>query len=196
MSPDDRFTRALELIDAANAADPHVVEHDGGPQAKALLEGQRVSTWLVRLYPQASEALRLAARAHHLERWKSPRSDFPMTREGYLQWRAQLKRFHAERAGELLAAAGYDADTIARVQALVRREKLKLDAEVQALEDAICLAFLQHDFDAFGRQHDDDKVIAIVRKTWAKMSAGGHEAALALTLSDYARSIVGRALGG
>lgn len=193
----DRLARAYAAFDAANAHDPvSVPGDDGAPVPREWINARRVSTWLERMYPQAGEALRLAARAHHLRRWEHPRSGYPMTREGYLRWRAELKRFHAEQAGAVLAQLGFDADTLARTQALIRRERLKQDAEAQALEDAICLAFLQYDFDAFGPQHDEAKVIGIVRKTWAKMSPVGQAAAAALPLSPYAQGIVARALGG
>lgn len=189
-----RTAHALAAFDAINAQDPEMLDDAGVPAPRALVHARSVSDWVDRLRPEASEALRLAARAHHLRRWEHPRSNWPMTREGYLRWRAELKRIHADAAAAVLAPLGYDEATIARVGALIRRERLKLDPESQTLEDAICLAFLEHDFDRFGPQHDPAKVIAIVRKTWAKMSEAGHAAALTLTLSAYAQDIVTQAL--
>src|SRR5689334_6093651 len=133
MSDTARFDAAVRLIDAANAEDPH---------GRGLLYSQRMSEWLERNEPGASEALRLAARAQHLRRWTIPRSDFPMDRIGYLKWRTTLYRFHADEAAAILRDVGYDEQTIARVGSLIRKERLKQDAEAQALEDVICLVFL------------------------------------------------------
>ena len=189
-----RTATALAAFDAINAQDPEMLDDAGVPAPRALVHARSVGDWVDRLRPDASEALRLAARAHHLRRWEHPRANWPMTREGYLRWRLELKRIHAEVAAGVLGALGYEPELISRVGALIRRERLKLDPEAQALEDAICLAFLEHDFDHFGPQHDPAKVIAIVRKTWAKMSEHGRSAALTLSLSDYAQSIVAQAL--
>ena len=146
-------------FDAINAEDPQRIEVAGVPTPRTLVHARSVSQWIERLYPQASEALSLAARAHHLRRWEHPRSQWPMTREGYLRWRLELKRIHAEVAAGVLGALGYEPELISRVGALIRRERLKLDPEAQALEDAICLAFLEHDFDHFGPQHDPANIV-------------------------------------
>ena len=63
------------------------------------------------------------------------------------------------------------------------------------MEDALCLVFLEHELDAFMRKYPDEaKAVDILQKTWGKMSARGHEAALALSLGDAAKALVGRAL--
>jgi hypothetical protein len=183
--PTDRLTRALALIDAANAADPH---------GKELLYSQRMSAWLERLGPDASDALRLAARAQHLRRWQIPRSDFPMDRIGYLKWRTTLYKFHADEASALLRQAGYNDATIARTATLIRKEKIKSDPEAQTLEDVICLVFLESYFVEFAAEHDEDKVVNILRKTWKKMSEQGHGLALTLDIPPEARKLVERAL--
>jgi hypothetical protein len=139
-----------------------------------------MAEWLARLEPDASEALRLAVRCQHIRRWTIPRASFPMTRPGYLQWRSTLARFHAEQAGEILRGVGYDEETVARVQSLVRKERLASDPEAQALEDAACLVFLEGEFVDFARKHDAQKVEGILRKTWRKMSDRGKAEALKL----------------
>ena len=146
-----------------------------------------MTAWLERLAPDASEALRLAARGQHICRWTIPRDSYPMDRAGYLRWRNECKRMHAEKLGEILKEVGYDQATIDRVQSLVRKERLKADPETQLLEDVICLVFLENYFADFSRQHDEAKLIDIVRKTWKKMSPQGHEAALKLPLTDETR---------
>jgi len=118
-----------------------------------------------------------------------------MDRGGYLRWRTRLQQFHAEVAGEILTNVGYEATAVARLQSLLTKQNLKHDAEAQALEDVICLTFLEHYFDTFASDHDDAKLISILRRTWQKMSPVGHEAAQALSPSARLASLLGKALG-
>jgi hypothetical protein len=197
MTPErSRFKAAIAAFDAANADDPNVVDVRGVEIPKELLYAHQMTRWLGRLVPDASEALKLAARSQHIRRWEIPRGGYPMDRTGYLKWRTELKNFHATVAGEILAGAGYDEATVARVQSLLRKERLKRDPEAQQLEDVVCLVFLENYFADFSKQHDPNKVIDIVRKTWTKMSPAGHEAALALELPAEARALVEKALAG
>ncbi|MBI4081586.1 MAG: DUF4202 domain-containing protein [Candidatus Lambdaproteobacteria bacterium] len=192
----DRPAAALRLIDAANAEDPNTELVAGQPRPSALVYGERMSQRLAQLVPEPSEALRLAARAQHLQRWVIPRERYPEGRKGYHQWRTALARYHAERAGAILLQVGYDEVFVARVQSMLRKERLKLDADVQLLEDVACLVFLEHYFEPFAARHDEAKTVDILRKTWRKMSALGQQAALALPLSASATALVQRALGG
>ena len=191
-----RFAAAIAAFDAANGEDPNLVEHDGDAVPKELLYGRRMTGWLIRLAPDASEALRLAVRAQHIRRWESPRGDYPKDRAGYLEWRADLARFHARVAGEILESAGYDAATTARVEALLRKQRLKRDPEVQTLEDVACLVFLDNYLADFATRHDRAKVIGVLRKTWTKMSPAGHQAARGLDLDEAARALLDEALAG
>lgn len=196
--PSDRFSRAVAGIDAFNSRDPNRLEIAGESVAKELYYGQRMSHWLSQLAPDASEPLRLAVRAQHIGRWTSPRADFPEGKQGYYRWRRALAAFHAQTAGEIMTDAGYDASDVARVGQLLRKENLKSDDEAQLLEDAACLVFLENFFTDFSRQHDDAKVIDILRKTWAKMSPQGHAAALSLkdSLPEDRRRLIETALAG
>ena len=189
-----RFEAAIAQFDKANAEDPNTEVVDGTAYPKELLYAQRMTAWLDKLAPDASEALRLAARSQHIRRWELPRSDFPMDRTGYLRWRTTLYRFHADTAGQILRDVGYDAATIERVQTLLRKERLKRDPDVQCLEDVICLVFLESYLLDFAAQQDRDKLINILRRTWKKMSPRGHDAALALDLSPEVRELVAAAL--
>lgn len=191
-----RFDDAIARIDEANAADPNFETFEGRAWPKELLYGQRMSAWLDRIAPNASEALRLAARAQHIERWHIPRKDYADGKKGYHLWRTTLYRFHAERAGKILAAVGYDPETIERVGALLQKKHLRSDLEAQTIEDAACLVFLENYFADFAVKHDEAKIIDIVRKTWAKMSPNGHAAALDLAgqLPAEARRLVEAAL--
>jgi hypothetical protein len=191
---DPRFRAAIDRFDAINARDPNVTIIDGVARPKELVYAQRMTDWLDRLEPSASEAVRLAARSQHLMRWSIPRSQFPMDRAGYLKWRTTLYDFHAERAGEVLRDVNYDEDTIGRVQSLIRKQGIKTDPEMQLLEDVICLVFLENYFAEFAADHDEEKLIRILRRTWAKMSPRGHEAARGLDLPERERELIEKAL--
>ena len=194
ISDTDRFQRAIEQLDTANAQDPNRETWQGREYPKELLYARRMTDWLQSLEPDASEALRLAARAQHLRRWTIPRDRYPRDRPGYKRWRAELSKFHGDEAGRILDQVGYDPETIARVKGLIRKERLKSDPDSQTLEDVVCLVFLENHFAAFAREHDDDKLVEVLRKTWRKMSPRGHQAALELELSPRARDLVARAL--
>ena len=177
-----RFKRAIQSFDAANAEDPNLERLDGVSYPKELLYAQRMTTWLERFAPDASEALRLAARCQHIRRWIMPRSHYPMDRRGYLQWRTALAKFHAETAADILRGVGYEEAFIARVQSLIRKEGLKRDPEVQCLEDVICLVFLESYCADFATSTRCRKNTPIIRKTWEKMSPAGREVAGTLDL--------------
>jgi hypothetical protein len=195
-SSNERFERAMAAIDAANAEDPErALDEDGQPQPAGLLYARRLSDWLNRLAPDAPEALRLAARAQHIRRWHIPRSAYPMDRAGYHRWRSRLYDFHAEQAGQVLQDAGYDDATIARVQSLLRKEKLDCDPDTQTLEDAVCLVFLEREFAEFARGRDESKLLTILQRTWKKMSEQGQRAALALELPAETRRLIEKAIG-
>ena len=189
-----RFDEVIAAIDAANARDPHAIENDGRREPAELVYGRRMSETLDRVAPIASEHLRIAARGQHIERWTSPRTGYPEGRGGYLKWRKDLREFHARRLADLMAAANYGADDIARVGALVRKERLKADAEAQLLEDVVCLVFLAHYLDAFMAKTDEDKLADILAKTWKKMSEAGHIHALALKLPPAIPGLLERGL--
>ncbi len=187
-------TRLLEVfarIDAVNAADPN---HGPDGQPEELAYGRRMTAWLAKLYPDAAEPLQIAARAQHIKRWEIPRSSYPMDRAGYHRWRTTLYSFHADQAAKILRDLDYDEAIVSRVGALLRKERLKADADAQALEDVACLVFLEFEFAEFAARQDAEKMIRILRRTWAKMSARGHAAALALPLPVAAKALVARAL--
>ena len=189
-----RFAAAIRRIDAANADDPNVETHAGQPCPKELLYAQRMTAALQRLAPDAPEAVQLAVRAQHICRWKIPRNGYPKDRGGYREWRTALGRFHAETAGNILRETGYDAAAIERVQAILRKERLKADPDTQLLEDAVCLVFLEHYAAEFIQEHVEPKLINIFRRTWNKMSPRGQQAALQLDLPGPVRAIVAKAL--
>jgi hypothetical protein len=178
-----RFELAMARFDAANAEDPHRESVDGRERPKELVYAERMSAMLARLAPKASEALQLAARSQHIQRWKMPRANYSMDRIGYLQWRKRANQFHARVAGDILREAGYDEAAIARVGALLKKEALKSDPEAQTLEDVVDLVFLESYLAGFVAAHGEygaEKFLDILRKTAKKMSARGRAAALTL----------------
>jgi hypothetical protein len=168
-----RLAPVLDAIDAANSADPGREEFEGAMQPAALLYGRRMTAELEGIDADASELLRIAARGQHIERWKLLRQEYPEGREGYLAWRRDQARAHGERVAGLMDGAGYDGADCARVAQMLRKEGIKRDAEVQALEDAACLVFLRWYFEDFASGRDPDDVARIVAKTARKMSARG-----------------------
>jgi hypothetical protein len=187
----DLFSRAIARIDAANAEDPR----SEGDQPKELVYSRRMTTWLDRLEPGAGEALRLAARAQHLCRWRLPRGEYPEGRRGYLSWRRACGELHAQLAAEILCDVGYDDASVTRVADLLRKKNLSSDPEALALEDTACLVFLEHELAAFAPKHDDAKLVQILQRTWRKMSTRGRALALELDLSPAARALLEKALG-
>jgi hypothetical protein len=191
----DRFDQAIAAIDAANADDPQTIVIGGVERPKEQAHAELMTGWVRRLDPDADEAQLLAARAHHLRRWVSPRADFPAGRAGYLRWRTALKARHAEDVGGILRDCGYDEATIERVQAIIRKDHLRTDPATQTHEDGLCLTFLETQLAGVEDQLGDDKTVEVVRKTWAKMSDRGHQEALGLDLAPAQRALLERAIG-
>jgi hypothetical protein len=186
----EKFDAAIRRFDDENARDPN--QDDGRP--RELLHAERLTNWVVKLRPDASDALRLAARCQHICRWQSPRENYPMTRAGYLKWRADLKKFHAEKSGAILREIGYDDATIRRVQDLNLKKNFPADAECRVLEDALCLVFLEFQFAALAAKSDDDKMINALRKSWDKMTDAARAEALKLRFGDREKNLIERAL--
>lgn len=189
-----RFLEAIGHFDELNAADPNCELDGGATHAREWLNARRLSGWVMRLAPDASEVLRLASRCQHLCRWKIPRSRYEMTRAGYHQWRNELKKFHAEQSAKILREAGYDEETIARVQALNLKKNFPGDPESRVLEDALCLVFLQFQFSEFAAKTERDKIINALRKSWKKMTPAAHAHALSLAFGERERALVEEAL--
>ena len=175
------YEKALALIDAANREDPNRVSADGRDWPKELLYSERMSDMLQRYAPEADDAMKLAIRAQHIERWKSPRNAYPMDRIGYLKWRKDLYKIQANTAAKLLAQAGYEDDVIERVRNSVAKKNIKGNPDTQLLEDVTDLVFIEHYMLEFVDKHpdySDEKWVDIIQKTWNKMSASAHEFAL------------------
>jgi len=190
----ERFERALAAIDSENTGDPNWIWVRGRERPKELAHAELATEWVERLRPRASLELRLAARAHHVRRWEIARADFPPDRSGYLAWRRRLQEHHAEQAGILLASERYPEDTILRVQALIRKRGLGRDVEVQVLEDALCLIFLETQLAELAGKTSPQRMLEITKQTLAKMSPRAIEFAESLPYAAEERALVTTAL--
>jgi len=189
-----RFTSALRRFDEENSRDPNTEPDAGVKRPRELLYAQWLTQWVLRLRPEASEPLRLAARCQHLCRWMVPRDSYPMTRPGYLQWRQKLKEFHAKKSGEILRELGYPEPTIARVKALNLKQNFPQDEEVRVLEDALCLVFLEHQFVPLARKTSEEKIVNALQKSWKKMTPAAQALALELPFSGAEKALIEKAL--
>lgn len=179
---DLHYQAAIVAFDKANAEDPNKEISEGKEYPKELLYAQRMSEMQARYAPEASEAVKLAVRAQHIQRWKIPRRDYPMNKPGYMLWRTTLYRFHAETTGAIMQEVGYDEEMVARVKAIVGKKNLKTNPETQMMEDVVDLVFLEYYISGFADQHpeyDEAKWILIIKKTWRKMSQRAQAFALA-----------------
>jgi hypothetical protein len=185
--PENKLNQVLKRIDAYNAGDPHQREQE---------YSEHLTAWVLRLQPQASEALRIAARGQHVGRWTIPRERYPLDRGGYLRWREDLKKFHARTVGEMMQQAGYDSVLIERVQSIILKKNLSTNPEAQTIEDALCLVFLETQFEDLQSKTPEEKMIPIVQKTWKKMSPAARELALQMPMPEEQGQLIGRALKG
>jgi hypothetical protein len=189
-----RFEAALRRFDEENRRDPNTDLVAGVSHPRELIFARRLADWVLKLCPDASEELRLAARCQHLCRWMIPRHSHPMTRAGYLQWRERLRKFHAQKAGEILREAGYPEAVIQRVQALNLKKNLSQDPECRALEDALCLLFLEHQFADLAGRTSEDKMIGILQKSWKKMTPAAQAEAMKLSYGPREKALLAKAL--
>jgi len=188
------FSEAIRRFDNENERDPNLIDVDGVAQPHELMYARRLTEWVLRLQPDASKPLLLAARSQHICRWLVPRSSYDMTRAGYLRWRNDLKQLHARKSAEILREVGYDETTIARVVELNLKKGLGRDQECQVLEDALCLVTLQCQLADLMQKTDPDKMVGILQKTWKKMSDAARTEALALPFTEAESALINKAL--
>lgn len=174
-----RLEQTIQLIDNANSEDPNsVIDEKGKSWPKELLYSHRMTDMLNRFKADADDVAQIAMRAQHIMRWTSRRDAFPMNRQGYLQWRTQLYKFHANSAAEIMQQTGYDEGSIERVKKAVGKRGIKVNPDTQLLEDITDLVFLEHYILDFAEKHpeyDEQKWIDIIHKTWSKMSAAAQQ---------------------
>ena len=194
MDQTDRLTIALAKFDAYNQKDPHRIVWEGETYSREYFLALKLHEWVLKIKPEASEALVLASRAQHIGRWEIPRDSYAPGREPYLKWRRDLAHYHAQLAGEMLKDSGYHEQEISRVQEIILKKKIKVDSDVQTMENALCLVFLAFQYEDFHPLHDQEKVVNILRKTLLKMDQTGHQFALTLDYSPQGQSYIEEAL--
>jgi hypothetical protein len=190
------YKDAISVIDEAHSQDPNSASVDGQDVPYELHYAQKMSRYLSLRAPDASPVLQVAIRAQHFRRWEVPRDSYPMTKAGYLNWRNFLKKRQADMAAAICIGCNFTAEEASQVARLIRKEDLTNNEETQILEDVACLVFLDDQFEAFEKNHDEEKIINILRKTWGKMSEKGHELALKIPMSGSSKDLIGKALGG
>jgi hypothetical protein len=190
----NKLEKAFELFDEYNRRSPERLTWDNQDYPVEYFYAIKLYEWVTKLDPQASESLLLAARCQHIGRWEIARNSYPDGRVGYLKWRSDLSKYHAGIAAEILASLDFDEDTITRVKQIVLKQRLKTDQEVQTMENALCLVFLQYQYDDLIAKLSEEKMIDILRKTWGKMSDPGREMALSLNYSETGRDLILKAL--
>lgn len=190
MSPSSRLSVALAAVDAANADDPHTIVVGGEARPKEQAHAELMTEWIQRLDPDPDDAQLVAARAHHLRRWALPRSDYPEGRAGYLRWRTAQAKRHAAEVVEIATQAGYDDAFAADVSAIVAKRGLATDPRVQTHEDALCLVFLETQFEELADKLGDDHMAEVLAKTLAKMSPAARRIAQELDLSSRAAALL------
>ncbi|HRG48869.1 MAG TPA: DUF4202 domain-containing protein [Leptospiraceae bacterium] len=188
------FTQAMEAFDTANSKDPNFIEVNGFEKPYELIYSNWLYEWVMKLNPNAIEELQLAARCQHIKRWEIPRSSYPEGLKGYNKWKKDLAVFHADEASKILKQVGYDEVVVDRVRSINLKKNLKTDLDVQTMEDALCLVTLQYQIEGFSLKHDDEKMIGIIQKTWAKMSSKAKEEALKLSYSERVLSLIKKAI--
>ena len=189
-----RLENTLKAIDLLHANDPEKEEVNGESFPAELLYAQRMTEWMNKLESNPSDEVQIAVRSQHLCRWEIPRKDYPMDRPGYLKWRTDLGKLHAEKAAEAMQTNGYEEVVIEATKKIIRKQNLKNSPEAQLMEDCACLVFIENGFLEFAAKYPEEKVIDIVQKTWNKMSEKAHDAALKLSLPDEALTIIKKAL--
>jgi len=190
----DKLEKAFSLFDAYNKKSPEVISWEGQEFPSEYFYALKLYEWVKKLEPEAPESLLLASRAQHIGRWEIARKSYPEGRVGYLKWRSDLGKFHAQKASGFLAEAGYDEETIKRVREIIQKQRLKTDDDVQTIENALCLVFLEFQFDDLIDKLSEEKMIDILRKTWAKMSDPGRNFALAMQFSEAGSALITKVL--
>ena len=190
----DKLQIAFDAFDSYNKQDPFTFTWEGVSYPQEYFLALKLHEWVLKLDPNASEELLLASRSQHIGRWESPRESYPMDREGYLKWRRDLAHFHADKSAEIMRRAGYDEAIIERVKQIILKQKIKVDAEVQTMENALCLMFLEFQYEDFLHKHSPEKVVNILRKSLIKMDGHGHQFALGIQYSDLGLQYINEAL--
>ena len=165
----------------------------GELRPKEQAHAEMAVEWVRRLRPDAGDALLLAAR-----RPRAPVGDPPGQRAagpGRLPpWKRRLQQHHAEIAGRVLTALDYDEATVRAGPGHRGQGGPAPRSEVQTLEDALALVFVETQFTELADRLYDDHMVDVVVKTLRKMTPAGRDAALHLPLGEPDSAIVHQAV--
>ncbi|MEZ2336631.1 DUF4202 domain-containing protein [Mucilaginibacter sp. RCC_168] len=189
-----KLNAAFEQFDAYNQTDLNTFTWENKSYPQEYFLAIELYNWVNKLDANASEELLLASRSQHIGRWEIPRNTYPEGREAYLKWRKDLAQYHAEKAVAIMENVGYGTEQIARTRQILLKQKIKVDHDVQTMENALCLVFLQFQYEEFHPKYEADKVINILKKSLLKMDAHGHQFALTLPYSDQGLHYIQEAL--
>ncbi|MFZ6013647.1 MAG: DUF4202 domain-containing protein [Bacteroidota bacterium] len=190
-----QLQNAFAAFDGYNSKDPNQEEFNGEKYPKEFLYAVRMTEKLNQYAPDAAEHIRLAARCQHIGRWEIPRKSYPMDRKGYLQWRSRLGVHHAEVASGILKECGYDNESIEKVKFLLQKKQLlQHHPETQILEDVVCLVFIEYYLNDFALEHEDEKVIDILKKTIKKISPRALAEAAKIPVSAKVKNLIAKAV--
>ena len=192
----NKLDTAFQLFDDYNKRDPRSFTWDNVSYPQEYFFAIKLYEWVLKINADADEELLLASRSQHIGRWEIPRESYPDGREAYLKWRKDLAQHHAAITEGLLIQAGYDTQQIDRVKQIILKQRLKVDADVQTIENALCLVFLQFQYEDFRKKYENDpeKIINILRKSLIKMDATGHKFALTLSYSQHGFDLIEQAI--
>jgi hypothetical protein len=187
---------AFELFDAYNKQDPRLLVWEDTYYPQEYFFAVKLYDWVLKLDATASEELLLASRSQHIGRWEIPRESYPDGREPYLEWRKNLALHHAGIASRLMMEAGYDDEQVERVRQIILKKRIKAAPDVQTMENALCLVFLQYQYEEFWKKHEEnrEKLVNILKRSLLKMDAHGHSFALKLSYSDNGLQLIKEAL--
>lgn len=192
----NKLDAVFQLFDEYNQRDPRSFTWEGTVYPQEYFFAIKLYEWVLKLDPDASEELLLASRSQHIGRWEIPREDYPEGREAYLKWRKDLGQHHAKIVAEQMTQAGYRKEQVERVAQIILKKRIKVDAEVQTMENAVCLVFLEFQYEDFRKRYENDpeKMIDILRKSLLKMDAHGHSFALTLSYTEDGLELINKAV--
>jgi len=153
-----------------------IISKSGVPED--LIHSQNTREWVLKLYPEADQALQIAALGHDIERSieerKIQRANFPDYDE--------FKKAHSQNSAiilqEILLKYNVDKDFIDRVDYLVLLHEIGGTPEADILKDADSISFFEVNLPFYFQRNSD-------RETVFRMKWGYKK------LSKTARSIVG-----
>ncbi len=181
---------AIKIFDEINSLDPNRIQFHGEDFPKEILYSNWLTLWVEKLNPVKSDALRLASRCQHLKRWEISRDKYPEGLKGYMQWKKELLKFHADESEKVLRNLHIDESIIQQVRKINLKQDIRNNPEVQIMEDALCLVTLEFQLEEFSLKHTDEKMIEIIRKSWNKMSNSARDKAKKITYSPRVLKLV------